>query len=155
DALSRLPLETPGDTASLPTLIAIQDILPAQLETVTALARSNDWGAVRLRLTNQVRPLEALSSSLVEAINREVGDERSQITANIRRAQRRILLIAPMTAGITLVFAAFLGMAITRSITHPLSQLMDASKALGRSEFHHCVSIAGRNELAHLGQVFN
>jgi signal transduction histidine kinase/HAMP domain-containing protein len=155
DALSRLPAETPTDAASLPTLIAIQDILPAQLEAVTELAKSSDWGAVRLRLTNQIRPLEALSASLVEALNRDVGDERSQIIANIGRAQRRIFFIVPMTAGIVLVFAAFFGIVITRSITQPLSRLMDASKALGRSEFHHRVAIAGRDELAHLGQVFN
>jgi PAS domain S-box-containing protein len=155
DALSRLPAEAQFDAAPLPTLIAIQDILPAQLEAVTALAKSSDWRAVRLRLTNQVRPLEALSSSLVEAIAREVGDERSQTVANIERAQRRILLIVAVTAVVTLVFAAFLGMAITRSITHPLGRLMDAARALGRSEFHHRVSIGGRNELAHLGQVFN
>jgi signal transduction histidine kinase/HAMP domain-containing protein len=155
DALSRLPTETQSDAASLPTLIAIQQILPAQLEAVTALAKSGDWRAVRLRLTNQVRPLQALSSSLVDALDREVGDERSQIIANIGRAQRRILLIVPLTAGIILVFAAAFGIAITRSITQPLSRLMDASKALGRSEFHHRISIAGRDELAHLAQVFN
>ena len=155
DTLSNLPVETATDAASIPTLIAIQDILPAQLEAVIALARSSDWGAVRLRLTNQVRPLEALSSSLVEALDREVGDERSQIVANIGRAQRRILVIVPITAVITFVFAALFGMAITRSITQPLGRLMDASKALGRSEFDHRVAIAGRDELAHLGQVFN
>ena len=155
DALSRLPADAQSDAALLPSLIAIQDILPAQLESVTALAKSNDWEALRLRLTNQVRPLEALSSSLVETIDREVGDERSQTVADIGRTQRRILLIVPLTAVVTLVFAAFLGMAITRSITHPLSRLMNASKALGRREFYHRVSIAGRDELAHLGHVFN
>jgi HAMP domain-containing protein len=110
---------------------------------------------VRLRLTNQVRPLEALSSSLVDALDREVGDERSHIIANIGRAQRGILLIVPLTAAIVLVFAAFSGMVITRSISQPLSRLMEAAKALGRSEFHHRVSIAGRDELAHLGHIFN
>ena len=155
DALSRVPVETSADAASLPTLIAIQDILPAQLEAVTALAQSSDWGAVRLRLTNQVRPLEALSSSLVEALTREVGDERSHITANIARTQRRILVIVPLTAGIVLVFAAFSGTVITRSITQPLGRLMDASKALGRGEFDHRVAIRGKDELAHLAQAFN
>jgi signal transduction histidine kinase/HAMP domain-containing protein len=154
-ALSLLPVQTPTDAASLPTLMAIQDILPAQLEAVTALAQSSDWRAVRLRLTNQVRPLEALSSSLVDALDREVGDERSHIIANIGRAQGRILLIVPTTAGIVLVFAAFFGMVITRSISQPLSRLMEASKALGRSEFHHRVAITGRDELAHLGHIFN
>jgi PAS domain S-box-containing protein len=155
DVLSRLPVETTTDVASLPTLIAIQDILPAQLEAVTALAAAGDWAAVRLRVRNQVQPLEALSSSLVDALDREVGDERSEIVANIGRAQRRVLLIVPMTAGIILMFAAFFGMAITRSITQPLSMLMDASKALGRSEFHHRVAVNGRDELTHLGEVFN
>ncbi len=155
DALSALPAETPSDAASLPSLIAIQDILPAQLEAVTALAKAGDWAAVRLRVVNQVRPLEALSASLVETIDRDVAEERSQTVANIARAQRRILLIVPLTAAVTLVFAAFLGVGITRSITQPLSQLMDASKALGRSEFHHRVSIEGRDELSHLGRVFN
>ena len=155
DALNRFVAETETDAAALPTLIAIQDILPAQLEAVAALARSGDRQAVRLRLANQVWPLEALSSSLVESIDREVGDERSQLLANIGRAQRRILLIAVTTAGVTLAFAAFLGTAITRSITQPLSRLMDASRAHGRSEFDHRVSVEGRDELAHLGQVFN
>ena len=155
DALSRLPAETASDLASLPALIAIQDILPAQLEAVTALATAGDWTAVRLRLTNQVQPLEALSSSLVESLDREVGDERSQIVANIGRAQRRVLLIVPMTAGIMLVFAVFFGVAITRSITSPLNEVMEASKALGRSEFQHRVAVAGRDELTHLGEVFN
>jgi len=155
DALSSVSAETESDAASLPTLIAIQDILPAQLEAVTALAKAGDWGAARLRLTNQVWPLEELSSSLVETINREVAEERTQRLANIARAQQRILLVAPTAAGISLVFAAVLGMVITRSITQPLSRLMDASKALGRSEFHHRVVVDGRDELAHLGQVFN
>jgi len=155
DALGRLPVETQSDATSLPTLIAIQDILPAQLEAVTALAGSGDRRAVALRLTNQVLPLEALSSSLVEALDREVGDERAQIIANIGRAQRRILVVAPTTAGIVLVFAAFFGLTITRSITHPLSRLMEASKALGRREFDHRLSITGSDELAHLGQVHN
>jgi len=155
DALSGVPADAQSDAAPLQTLIAIQDILPAQLEAVTALAKSGDWGAVRLRLANQVRPLEALSSSLVDAIDREVGDERSQRLANIAQAQRRILLVVPAAAAVTIMFAAVLGMAITRSITQPLSRLMEASKALGRSEFHHRVAIAGGDELAHLGHVFN
>jgi C4-dicarboxylate-specific signal transduction histidine kinase len=155
DALSRLPVATPTDAATLPTLIAIQDILPAQLEAVTALAKSSDWGAVRLRLTNQVRPLEALSAALVEALNREVGDERAHIVASIGRAQRRILYTVPLAAGLVLLFAAFSGAMITRSVTQPLSRLMEASKALGRREFHHRVAVAGGDELAHLAQVFN
>jgi PAS domain S-box-containing protein len=155
NALTRLPPEVQLDPALLPTPHAIQGTLPSQLEAITALAKSKDWAAVRLRLANEVRPLESKVSALVENIDRDVGEERAQAVVNIERAQRRILLIVPITAALTLLFAAFLGLAITRSITHPLGRLMDASKALGRSEFEHRVSVVGKDEVAHLGRAFN
>jgi PAS domain S-box-containing protein len=91
----------------------------------------------------------------VKNIDREVGEQRAQAVLNIEQAQRRIFLILPITAMVTLLFAAFLGLAVTRSITQPLGGLMEASKALGRGEFDHRVSVVGKDELAHLGRVFN
>src|SRR6202030_1410083 len=55
----------------------------------------------------------------------------------------------------TLLIAATLGLAITRSITQPLARLVEGSKALARGEFHHQVSVGGNDELAHLARVFN
>jgi signal transduction histidine kinase len=155
DPLSRLPPEVQLDPALLPTLLSIQDSLPAELEAITALAKSNEWDAVRLRLANQVRPLESRSSDLVENIDREVGAERAQAVLNIGRAQRRILLILPITAVLTLLFAAFLGSAITRSITQPLGRLMEGSAAWAKGDFGHRVPAAGKDEIARLGGVFN
>jgi signal transduction histidine kinase/HAMP domain-containing protein len=155
DALSRLPPEVQLDPALLPTLLSIQDSLPAELEAITALAKSNEWDAVRLRLANQVRPLESRSAELVENIDREVGAERAQAVLNIRQAHRRILLILPITAALTLLFAAFLGSAITRSITQPLGQLMEGSTAWAKGDFSHRVPAAGKDEIARLGSVFN
>src|SRR5258708_24771735 len=60
-----------------------------------------------------------------------------------------------MTAVFTLLIAATLGVAITRSITRPLARLVEGAKALARGEFQHQVAISGEDELAHLGQVFN
>jgi PAS domain S-box-containing protein len=54
-----------------------------------------------------------------------------------------------------LLVAATLGLAITRSITQPLARLVEGSKALARGEFQHQVSVTGKDELAHLGHVFN
>jgi len=54
-----------------------------------------------------------------------------------------------------MLIAATLGLAITRSITQPLARLVEGSKALARGEFQHQVSVSGKDELAHLGQVFN
>jgi PAS domain S-box-containing protein len=155
NALSQLPPEVRPDPALLPTLLTIQDTLPAELEGIIALARSRDWEAIRSRLRNQVRPLEFRSEQLVENIDRKVGEERAQAVLNIARVQRKILLIVPVTAILTLLFASFLGLAVTRSITQPLRQLMQGSRALARGEFSHRVPAAGKDEIGRLGNIFN
>src|ERR1700682_857411 len=154
-ALSLLPLDLQRDPTILPTLHVIQSALPSQLEAVTTLAASGDWRAVHLRLENQVRPLESLTSGLVEKVDHEAGEQQAQTVLNIRRVQRRVFLIVPLTAVFTLLIAGTLGLAITRSITRPLVRLVEGSKALARGEFQHQVSVTGKDELAHLGQVFN
>jgi transcriptional regulator with GAF, ATPase, and Fis domain/HAMP domain-containing protein len=155
NALRGLPPEVQLDPTLLPTLEAIESALPPQLEAITALAKSRDWEAVRLRLANEIRPLESKTSTLVQDVDREVSDERAQAVSNIRQARRRILLTAPVTAVLTLLIAAFLGLAIRRSITQPLRRLMEGSKALARGNFQHRVLLIGDDELAHLGRVFN
>src|SRR6202521_247142 len=154
-ALSLLPFDLQRDPTSLPTLHAVQSALAWQLEDITTLANSGDWRAVHLRLANQVRPLESLTSELVEKVDHEVGEEQVQTVLNIKRVQRLVFLIVPLTALFTLLIAAILGLAITRSITQPLARLVEGSKAMARGEFQHQVSVSGNDELAHLAQVFN
>jgi PAS domain S-box-containing protein len=154
-AFSRQPSDLQQDPTILPTLHIIQSALPSQLDAITTLATSGDWRAVHLRLENQIRPLESLTSALVEKVAREAGEQQAQTVLNIQRVQRRIFLIVPLTAVFTLLIAATLGLVITRSITQPLARLVEGSKALARGEFQHQVAISGEDELAHLGQVFN
>jgi len=155
NALSNLPSDLQRDPTILPTLHAVQSALAWQLEDITTLATSGDWRAVHLRLANQVRPLESLTSELVEKVDHEAGEQQAQIARNIRRVQRLVFLVVPLTAAFTLLIATTLGLAITRSITLPLARLVEGSKALARGEFQHQVSVTGNDELAHLGQVFN
>jgi PAS domain S-box-containing protein len=155
DALSLPPFDPRRDPTILPTLHAIQSTLAGQLEAITTLATSGDWLAVHLRLANQVRPLESVTSALVEKVDHEAGEQQAQTVVNIRRVQRLVFVIVPLTAVFTLLIAATLGLAIIRSITQPLARLVEGSKALARGEFQHQVSVSGNDELAHLGQVFN
>src|SRR6202140_4743380 len=154
-ALSLPPFNPRRDPTILPTLHVIQSALPSQLEAITTLATSGDWRAVHLRLAKEVTPLESLTSALVENVDHEAGEERAQTVRNIKRGQRLVFLVVPLTAALTLLIAATLGVAITRSITRPLARLVEGSKALARGEFQHQVSVSGEDELAHLGQVFN
>jgi PAS domain S-box-containing protein len=154
-AFSLPPLDRRRDAGVLLTLQVLQSAVPSQLEAIITLANSGDWRAVRLRLSNQIRPLESLTSALVEKVERGVAAERAQTVLDIERVQRRVVLIVPTTAVLTLLIAGALGLAITRSITHPLERLVHGSEALARGEFQHRVKIDGDDELAHLGQVFN
>jgi transcriptional regulator with PAS, ATPase and Fis domain/HAMP domain-containing protein len=155
NALNSLPPDLKLDPTLLPALEAIQDELPAELGSITDLAKTRDWQAVRLRLANQVRPLESRSSALVKNIAQQVADQQTEAVLQVARLQSRILWIVPLSAVFTLLIAAFLGLAITRSITGPLRSLVEGSKALARGEFHHQVSVIGDDEIAQLGQVFN
>ena len=154
-ALSLAPFNPQRDPTILPTLQVIESALPSQLEAIRTLAASGDWRAVHLRLANQVRPLESLTSALVEKVDHEASEEQAQTALNIRRVQRLVFWIVPLTAVFTLLIAATLGLAITRSITQPLARLVEGSKAMSRGEFQHQVSVTGKDELADLGRVFN
>jgi PAS domain S-box-containing protein len=155
NALSSLPSDLQRDPTILPTLHAVRSALSWQLEDITTLATSGDWRAVHLRLANQVRPLESLTSELVEKVDHEAGEQQAQTARNIRRVQRLVFVVVPLTAVFSLLVAATLGLAITRSITQPLGRLVEGSKALARGEFQHQVSVTGKDELARVGQVFN
>ncbi|HEY6841205.1 MAG TPA: sigma 54-interacting transcriptional regulator, partial [Chthoniobacterales bacterium] len=154
-AFNHLPPEMKVDQTVLPTLESIELTLPSHLDAITAAAASGEWDAVRFRIERQVQPLESLSSELVKDVTREVEEQRAQAVLNISRAERRIFLAVPITGFVTLLIAAGLGVAITRSITEPLGRVVEGSKALARGEFEHQISVIGADELAHLGLVFN
>lgn len=154
-AFDSLPPEARPDPAVTAALEAIQSSLPAHLDAIKTLATSGDWMALSDRLTNEVQPLEYLSSELVRDVDREVEAARARAALNIGDAQRRMVVIVSTTGMTTLLIAAFLGLAVTRSITEPLGKLMEGSKALARGEFEHQVPLVGNDELAQLGQVFN
>jgi PAS domain S-box-containing protein len=154
-AFNHLPPEMKVDQTVLPTLESIERTLPSHLDAITAAAASGEWDAVRFRIERQVQPLESLSSELVKDVTREVEEQRAQAALNISRAERRIFLAVPITGLLTLLIAAGLGVAITRSITEPLGRVVEGSKALARGEFAHQISVIGADELAHLGLVFN
>jgi PAS domain S-box-containing protein len=154
-AFNHLPPEMKVDQTVLPTLESIERTLPSHLDAITAAAASGEWDAVRFRIERQVQPLESLSSELVKDVTREVEEQRAQAALNISRAEGRIFLAVPITGFVTLLIAAGLGVAITRSITEPLGRVVEGSKALARGEFEHQISVIGADELAHLGLVFN
>jgi PAS domain S-box-containing protein len=154
-SVNLLPLELQRDPTILPTLHVVQSTVRSQLDAITTLATAGDWSAVQLQLTNQIRPLESLTSTLVERVDQDFSQVQAQTAENLARVQRRVFLIVPITAVLTLLIAATMGLAITRSITQPLERLVTGSRALALGDFEHQVAIKGDDELARLGNVFN
>ena len=154
-AFSLTPSDFQRDPTILPILQAVQSALPAQLDAITTLAKAGDWQAVRQRLANQVTAMQSVTLALVDRVDHEVGEEQAQTVRKIESVERLVFLMVPLTAVFTLLIAATFGLAITRSITQPLARLVEGSKALARGDFQHTVPVAGRDELAELGRVFN
>jgi PAS domain S-box-containing protein len=154
-ALLAVHSDNSSDPTILPTLAVVQSNLQSESASVIELAEANDWNALQVRLANQLRPLELSTSGLVERVDREVRTEHTQAAANIYRVQHWIFIVVPATVVLTLLIAGTLGFVITRSITRPLEQLVEASKLLAGGEFNHRVPIQGEDELAQLGRVFN
>src|SRR5215813_13637782 len=97
-AVANLPPGTQVDPALLPTLKTIEVALPSQLEAINDLAKSGDWGIVRRRLDNELKPIETRTSVLVGSIQQQANDEVTQAVLKMGSVQRRILFIVPATA---------------------------------------------------------
>ncbi len=114
--LTHLPSETRVDPTLLPSLDAIQATLQSELEAITKLATSGDWVAVRLRLSSELKPLEAHTSALVKRTDEEVTEELTRTDANIRNVQSTIIILVPAMAVCTFLIAASFGWATVRRI---------------------------------------
>jgi PAS domain S-box-containing protein len=143
------------DPTVLPTLEAIQGLLPSQVDSLAALASVGDWEALRQRIEQPLEPFESLSAELVATASRDLQNKRLEAARKIESAQIRTLFILPAIGGLTIIVAALLGFSITQSITRPLRSLVDGTSALAKGEFGQQISVQGRDELAHLSRVFN
>jgi len=112
--LAYLPSEFHLDPAFLTTLDTIEITLPSQLADIIALANAGDWEAARLRVANELKPMETATSAVASRIDRDLAEELPRAVKNTRDVQRRILLIVPATAISTVLIAAFFGWGVTR-----------------------------------------
>jgi len=115
-AVANLPPGTQVDPAFLPTLETIEVALPAQLDSIKELAKAGDWGIVRRRLDNELKPIETQTSVLVDSIQQQANGELRQAVLKMGAMERRIRFIVPITAISTFFIAAIFGWAITQRI---------------------------------------
>jgi PAS domain S-box-containing protein len=153
--LIELSADAQQDPVIRSTLETLRATLPSQLDATLDLASAGDWVAVDHRMRNQVQALVQLSSLLVQKVEAGLAQERAEAIESGYQARRRLFLILPAVALLTLLVAVVLGWNVTRSIVEPLSQLEDGARALAKGDFGHRVATRGEDELAELGRVMN
>jgi nitrogen fixation/metabolism regulation signal transduction histidine kinase len=136
-------------------LETVRGALPAQVDYMLELVKAEDWQAVRLRLANEVQFLVGSSSSLVEDVDREVAQERTQAMESAERERRELFLVLSLTAVLILLMSAMLGWYTTRSISRPLARLHAGAQVLAHGDFQYEVEVTGNDEQADLGRAFN
>ncbi|MBZ5515764.1 MAG: response regulator [Acidobacteriia bacterium] len=137
------------------SLTAITDGLKAHTHAIIELAEVGDWEALQLRLDTQVKQIGQTTGALTESIDRDVAAERARMLEEIGHVVRNGVLTVVLTGLAIVGLATLLGYSLTRRIASPLGHLVVASRAIASGDFDHRVEIAGQDELADLGRVFN
>ena len=147
--------EIAQDPLTSSTLKTLKATLPSQIDSEIELANMGDWPAIQFRLTGQIQDLIDLSSSMVEAVEKRVFQQREQLNEETEQLRHRLFVVVPAAWLLTSLLAAGLGWYITRTITMPLTELTAGAQALARGDFAHEVNVSGNDELAILGRAFN
>src|SRR5262249_15385762 len=75
----------------------------------------------------------------------------SQLATMIRNA----LIAVAVIFGFIELFALFIGLGLTRTITRSIAQLYKATQHINRGDFHHRIPVRSRDQLAELEKSFN
>ena len=143
------------DTTVSGALESLRMTLLSQVDTAVQLAAAGEWSAIGSRMATQIPALIDYSSSLVERVDQQVLQQRTKAIEDTQQARRRLVIIVPFAALLTLLAAAGLGWYITWTITAPLSELTAGAGALARRDFSNQINVRGHDEMAVLGKAFN
>jgi signal transduction histidine kinase len=120
----------------LPTLDAIEISVPAQVDSIVALAKLKDKNAVESRLAKQLQPLEIQSSFLVNSLDSQIRAEMDGVITNVQQLQQRIFFLVPATAVFSFLIATFFGWAITQRMSELRIQERVAERTRIARELH-------------------
>ena len=147
--------EVERDATVSGALESLRMTLLSQVDTAVQLAAAGEWSAIGSRMATQIPALIDYSSSLVERVDQQVLQQRTKAIEDTQQARRRLVIIVPFAALLTLLAAAGLGWYITWTITAPLSELTAGAGALARRDFSNQINVRGHDEMAVLGKAFN
>ncbi len=129
--------------------------VPSEIQSVTELAEAGDWQAAKLRIQNQLTEKSTSIAELIAAIESDGQIARHAALAEIDSARTRMLVSWCVCGALSILLACVLGIAVTRSISRPLSVLAGSAAALAAGDLAHRIPEGGNDELAVLSAAFN
>ena len=129
--------------------------IPNEIQVVTELADAGDWQAAKLRIQNQLTDKSTTLAGISAALEATRQTDRQAALDNIAGARLHMLLTWVICGVLSVLFAALLGVTVTRSISRPLARLERSAAALAAGEFAHRIPEEGSNEFTVLSAAFN
>src|ERR1017187_4836343 len=153
--LRSIPPEDNRQGAIIESLNGLLEAFPSRIQAMVDLARVDDWAAVHARLLNQVDRTDDVVATLVNEIDRDLVESLQRLRSQVGRAELHTAEVLAATGLLSLLLAALLGIAVTRSITRPLASLDAGTRALARGHFGGRLAVTGTDELSQLARAFN
>jgi len=138
----------------------IKDIRPAKenlYNSALALINSKQEGNLE-DIATQRETLEAVEREFEEVLSLHLFEQSSEVdskSASANESSSRSTLLTLLISLIIFSFAIFLGFFISKSISRPIEELMDATRKLEKGDTKVKVEIRTKDELEHLGDTFN
>ncbi len=129
--------------------------LPQRISVLIELARAGDWVALDGRLANQVDHTDDVAETLMREADVDLLDAQNQLFEDIAHSEQQAFQVLVAAGILSLLAAAVLGLAVTRSITGPLATLSAGTRALAAGQFQSRITVKGGDELSELAAAFN
>ena len=131
-----------------------ENILNNKIEELLRLRDSGFPAAARLVWTEEGQPLRDELVETIQNLERVESEISQQFINQAQQTEQRSVQIAMILAGLALIVGLAAAILITRSITLPISHLVETINAIG-SDLTIRVNPTGPKEIAFLGQTIN
>ncbi len=140
----------PDSKARLEELMQVRANYNGQLDLVLQQLRGGAFDGARAGLVVTLPAAQAAYFEKLDAVA-ELG--RTMAVAAVDDASRQYVFTRNLLIGISVaaaIIAALLGVALTRSVTRPANQALDAAEALAQGQLGHAIHVRSNDEMGRM-----
>ncbi len=153
DQLTAL-LHTPKEIQALQAVVVVETAFDSKAQEVFRLYDSQFPGAARFIWDNEGVKAQDDLIEAIETLSQVQGDTSVHIINQARQTEDIAVIIVSIFIGLALIVGVATSLLMTRSITKPLSHLVETTTAIG-TDLTSRVEPSGPQEIAFLGQTIN